>query len=214
MVDETMLNRIKVAETDNGDWVLDVLGNPFGGPNDGKDADGEYFAADTHYHEDKWPLPPAVYYHGLTESGRPDGEPQYIGKTVRRWVDQAGVWYRVVLDKANSLAQRVWEAAKQGVARASTGSAAHLVRTDTDGHIREWPVVELSIFDAVGQRQPANAYAVAVPAAKSVWQRAGLALPDDIDDPATHEAEPEASAAKRDAERRRTDRIEPRDEPS
>jgi hypothetical protein len=190
-----MARRIKVAESSGDEWVLDVLGNPFDGPNDGRDADGEYFAADTRYHEDKWPLPPAVYYHGLTESGKPDGEPQYIGKTVQRWVDQAGVWYRVVLDKANSLAERVWQAAKDGIARASTGSAAHLVRTDPDGHIREWPVVELSIFDAVGRRQPANAYAVAVPAAKAVWQRAGIDLPDDIDNPATHEAEPEESVA-------------------
>ena len=192
------MERIKVAELD-GDWTLDVLGNPYGGPEDGRDVQGEFFAPDTRFHEDKWPLPPAVYYHGLTGDGTPAGEPQYIGRTIKRWVDDMGVWYRVVLDKANEWAQRVWDGAKRGIARASTGSASHLVRTDDDGHIREWPVVELSIFDAVGQRQPANAYAVAVPVTKSVWQRAGIDLPDDIDNPATHEAEPEESAAKRDS---------------
>ena len=30
-----------------GDWELDVLALPFGGPNRGKDTDGEYFSPNT-----------------------------------------------------------------------------------------------------------------------------------------------------------------------
>jgi hypothetical protein len=166
-----------------GDWTLDVLGVPYGSP-DSKDSDGEYFDAKSELHSDKWPWPPAVYYHGFGPDKKPMGDPEYIGKTVKRWIDAAGVWYRVVLDKASALARRVWDAAQKGVARASSGSIAHLTRIDEDGHIREWPVVELSVFDATDGKQPANRYAVAIPTAKAIYRKAGLEF--------TPEAEPEA----------------------
>ena len=67
---------------ESGDWILDVRGVPYGSPVN-KDLDGEYFAADTQLHEDKFPLPPATYYHGITEDGRGfASSPEYIGKTV------------------------------------------------------------------------------------------------------------------------------------
>jgi uncharacterized protein YoxC len=154
--------RIKARD----DWELDVLGVPYGGPDNGRDADGEYFDNATKLHDDKFPLPPAVYYHGFSEDGNPSGSPEYIGKTVSFTDKPDGRWYRVVLDKANELAGRVWEAAKQGIARASSGSISHLARVGNDGHILEWPVAELSLFDAIGNRQPANAYAVALPVLK------------------------------------------------
>jgi hypothetical protein len=158
-----------------GDWELNVLGVPFGSP-ENTDSDNEYFDAKTDLHPDKWSLPPAVYYHGYGLDKKPLGSPEYIGKTVKRWLDSAGVWYRVVLDKASELAKRVWDAAQKGVARASSGSISHLVRVDDDGHIREWPVVELSLFDAVDGREPANRYAVALPVAKAIYARAGLSF--------------------------------------
>ncbi len=169
-----------------GDWQLDVLGIPYGSSAN-LDTDGQYFDAATALHEDKFPLPPAVYYHGFGPDKTPMGTPEYIGKTVKRWRDTAGEWFRVVLDKGNQYAQRVWDAAQKGVSRASSGSIVHLVRYDQGGHIREWPVVELSIFDAVEGRNPANRYAVAVPVAKAIYKAAGLDLPD-----FTPEAEPEA----------------------
>ena len=161
-----------------GDWELDILGVPFGDA-EHKDAQGEYFTNETQYHEDRYGLPPLVYYHGLDAGGRPSGDPEYIGKTVKRWVDKAGIWFRGVLDKTNALAKRVWEAAQQEKARASSGSIAHLTRTDPDGKITEWPVAELSVFDLGGGRRPANPYAVAMPAMRAIWAKAGLEWPDD-----------------------------------
>lgn len=178
---------VKAIETGDG-WELEVLGCPWYGPNGGKDADGEYFDANTKFHEDKYPLPPVVYYHGFTPEGAPAGEPQYIGKAVSREVRDNGVWYRVVLDRANEYAKRVWEAAKNGLARASSGAVAHLVRRGSDGHLLQWPVAELSLFDAVEGRRPANGYAVALPVMKSMWKAAGLPLPD------IAEPEPEPTA--------------------
>ena len=182
-----------IAIKSDGDvWELDVLGVPYGGPNNGRDSDGEYFSAQTKLYLDKYPTVPAVYYHGYDENGAPASEPQIIGKTTGYEVKQDGVWFRVTLDKANEYARRVWEAAKNGIARASSGSIAHLRRVARDGHITHWPVAELSIFDAVGNRQPANQYAVAMPVMKAVYAQAGLTLPDDIEGEDT--AQPEAGA--------------------
>jgi hypothetical protein len=153
-----------------GDWELDVLGVPFGGPKDGKDADGQFFSQKTNLYLDNFTAPLIVYYHGYSPEGQPMGEPEIIGKTERHWNDEQGHWWRVVLDKANEFARRVWEAAKDGAARASSGSVAHLV------------------FDALGGRQPANAYAVALPVAKATYLKAGTQLPD-ID----NEPQPEAT---------------------
>lgn len=182
---------------DEGAWELDVLGAPFGGPNNGRDLDGEFFTAETKFHEDHFALPPVVYYHGYDpDTGKPAGSPQYIGKTTARTVKEDGVWYRVALDKASALARRVWEAAKNGVARASSGSN-HLSRVAQDGRILEWPVFELSVFDAVGNRRPSNAYAVALPVTKALYEAAGLPLPLELAGPSTAEAEGSPSGEQR-----------------
>ena len=166
------------AITDGDEWTLDVLGCPYGGPNGGKDAQGEFFAPDTQFHADKFGLPPAVYYHGYGDDGKPSSDPVFIGRTLKRWKDHAGEWFRVQLDKGVAEAKRVWDAAIAGTARASSGAVAHLVRTDPGGHIRHWPVAELSIFETDGGKQPANGYAVAMVAAKALWSIAGQTLPD------------------------------------
>ena len=184
------LTVVAIKAIDGDEWALDVLGVPYGGPNNGRDSDGEYFDPSTKLYLDRYPTVPAVYYHGYDENGQPASEPQIIGKTTGHEVRSDGVWFRVVLDKANDYARRVWEAAKQGIARASSGSIAHLRRVAPDGHITHWPVAELSIFDAVGRRQPANQYAVAMPVMKAVYDRAGLNLPDDIE--GDEQPEPEA----------------------
>lgn len=166
-----------------GDWELDVLANPYGGPNNGRDTDGQYFSPRTHFHEDQIPNPPAVYYHGYDKdaSGKavPMGLPEWIGRAVKRWTDSRGVWYRIVLNSANQYAKRVWEAAKRGVARASSGVvlASHRVDENT-GEILSWLNGEISLFETDSGKRPANSYAVALPALKAVFKQAGLVLPD------------------------------------
>lgn len=171
---------VVAIKSDDGEWLLDVRGVPFGSPTKA-DSDGQYFDEHTALHLDKYPTVPAVYYHGFDENGRPAGEPAYIGKTLSYEVKPDGVWFRVALDKANAYAKRIWEAAKRGVAKASSGSIVHLARWTRDGHITQWPVAELTLIDAEGKRQPANQYAVALPVIKAVYDRAGLNLPDDIE---------------------------------
>lgn len=161
-----------------GDWELDVLGVPFYGPNNGRDADGEFFDSHTKFHEDKFGLPPIVHYHGYTEDGKPEGSPIYLGKAVSREVRSDGVWYRVVLDKLSKFARDVWEGAKDGKIKVSSGSAAHLARVGRNGHIKEWPVIELSLWEM--DQAAANTYGVAIPAMKKVYSQAGLELSDDL----------------------------------
>ena len=187
---------VKAVGSDDGEWVLDVLGCPYGGPQGGKDLQGEYFSPATKWHEDRFALPPVLYYHGWTPDGHPSSEPEFIGKTVSRRVDADGVWYRVVLDKVQVAAKRIWDAAKQGLARASSGAVAHLVRKAGDGHLLHWPVAELSLIDVGDGRAPANSYAIALPAMKAVYERAGINLPDMPESEADAEGlEPEATAA-------------------
>ncbi len=170
----TIFGVVKAA----GDWELDVLANPYGGPHNGRDTDGQYFSPRTKFHEDQIPLPPVVYYHGYGDDKRPMGLPEFIGKTVKRWVDSRGVWYRVVLNRTNKFAQRVWDAARRAAARASSGVvlASHRVDERT-GEILSWLNGEVSIFETDSGKQPANSYAVALPALKAVYQQAGLTLP-------------------------------------
>lgn len=167
-----------------GEYELDVLAAPYGGPVNGRDSHGEYFSSATKFHEDKWPLPPAVYYHGFDPSSNaPAGEPAYIGAAISRTVKADGVWYRVTLDRASAAAKRVWEAAKRGAAIVSSGSIAHLTRTERDGHITHWPIAEISIWESDTGRKQANAYAIAIPAVKALYGRLDLSLPADIDPP-------------------------------
>jgi len=175
-IDETMTIK---AVTDSDGWEVDVLIAPFGNEQN-KDKDGEYFDATTKFHEDKYPTPPAVYYHGYDEPGKASASPQYIGKTVKRWVDNAGAWLRMQLDKGSEYAGRVRDAVLAGTARASSGSAKHLTRTEPNGHITEWPIVEASLFDMAGGKEPCNRYAVVLPAAKAVYEQAGIELPIEL----------------------------------
>ena len=170
---------IRVLKSTADTWELDVLGVPFGSPTN-RDAHGEYFSSVTQFHADQIPLPPVVYYHGYTPDGQPQSAPEFIGRTTHREVRPDGVWYRVVLDQANRYAQRVWDAAKRGIARASSGTMEHLRRATRDGHITTWLVAELSLFDIDANRQPANRYAVALPVTKSLYHHAGIPLPKEF----------------------------------
>lgn len=182
---ETSVIAIKAA---GDEWQLDVLGVPFGGV----DSDGEYFTKRTAIHADRFTDPLILYYHSYDENGRPQGNPETIGKAISIELREDGWWYRVALDKTKSYAQRIWQAAKDGLAAASSGSISHVARMfkgdhlvpyrkGMGGEIGVWPVVELSLIDIGEGRAPANRYAVALPVMKMRYEQAGIVLPDDID---------------------------------
>jgi HK97 family phage major capsid protein len=182
-----------------GDWELDVLGVPFGGPNNGKDRSGEYFSPKTQTQHDLYPEIPVYYYHTFDAHGRPQGEPVIIGKASYNKEDAQGHWYKVILDKTKELAQRIWGAAQKGIAKASSGTIIHALRKEKDGEITFWPVVEMSLMDGTpGILKESNAYAVALPAAKAHFETAGITwvLPSDMDDTANEQPTDPAEAIK------------------
>ncbi len=169
-----------------GDWELEVLGVPFGGPDKGKDSDGQYFSKNTNTYKEYFKTIPVFYYHGINPDGK-SVQPDLIqiGTAKYSHTDKLGQWFKVTLDRTVEFAKRIWEAAKRGIARASSGSLSHLVRIEKSGEIMNWPVAELSLIDAQGKRQPANAWAVATPLIKAHYDKAHLeypVIPSDEDD--------------------------------
>ena len=180
------MNAVKMVQIKAiGDWEVEVLGIPFGSP-DRRDDHGEYFDATTELHLDKYPLPPAVYYHGFDGDKRGVSQmkkPEYIGKTISVEKRKDGVWYRVILDKASAFARKVWKAAKQNAAQASSGTVPHLSRRGIGGHIAEWPVVELSMVDENKNenREMASRDAIMIPVLKSIYKQANIGWPDGLE---------------------------------
>ena len=210
MKNETRTDEIYIAVKAVGDWEIEVRAVPFG-----PDGDNQTFDADTDYMLGDFPTPAIIYHHGVKQ-GRTgfEDKPIVIGKTVSAEKRSDGIWLRVVLDKLNEYARKVWEAAKAGLAVASSDSIAHLARLDVGGkripyekrpgRIAVWPLAAVSLWDAgVGQLMPASPNALAMPALKTIYEQAGLTLPDipGVDEPqAETEAEMQVAAAKNEAD--------------
>jgi phage head maturation protease len=169
---------VRAVKKENA-WLLEVLGVPFGSPQQ-RDSDGQWFDSSTKFHLDKFPNPPAVYYHGFNSSNQPEGEPVFIGRTLSIRKSREGLWFDIELDPSVEEAKRVWEAAQVGQARASTGSIAHLVRVAKNGHIKVWPIAEISLFEISSGKRPANPYAVVIPFTEKLYAKAGLEFPEEI----------------------------------
>jgi len=178
---------VKAVEED-GEWILEGLGVPYGGPFEGKDETGEFFDEKTDLGLDLYPKRPVVFHHGLTEK-----EPEVIGQEITHEKRDGGTWIRVVLDKTKELAKRAWELAKQGKLFFSSGAISHLVRKGKEGRILKWPVAEWSVTP-----KPANRYAVAQAAAKAHFKAIGI----EFDDGASSDKAGEAleEAGRRDAD--------------
>jgi len=175
--------------TAKGDeWKLEVLGAPYGGQDNGKDSQGEFFSERTDFMMNIGDTRPAIYYHGMSPDGIDKDAPAVIGTATAVRRDSDGLWFEVVLDKTKELAKRIWEAAVAGVARASSGAINYLVRTGLGGELLTWPIGELSLIDAEGGRQPANQLAVAQ--LKSLYHEAGIQIPEAF----TQGGEPEVIA--------------------
>jgi len=182
-----------------GDWELDVLAIPFGS----MDSDNQYFDENTDIMPDTFKSPLIVYYHGINPDRQGhQASPEVIGKALSMEKMSDGWHVRVLLDKAKNLAGRIWNAAKGGLAAASSGSIAHLARLNDGqpysknkpGRIAVWPFAELSLIDIGEGRNPANPYAVALPALKAIYEQAGITLPEIADEAENDEQESRKAA--------------------
>lgn len=156
---------IKAVQPQSQPGVLDVLIAPFWGPNNGRDAHGQYFTPETEFMHDVIPTPPVFFYHGA-EMGE---APTPIGKSADRWVDDLGVWQTVMLDMAEPTARRTWQASLAGNAYASTGVVpASLMLNAQTGEIEQWLIGEISLMVLSDGQEPANTYAIALPRLKAL----------------------------------------------
>lgn len=156
---------IKAVQPQAQPGVLDVLIAPFWGPNNGRDAHGQYFTPETEFMHDVIPTPPVFFYHGA-EMGE---APTPIGKSADRWVDDLGVWQTVMLDMADPTARRTWQASLAGNAYASTGVVpASLMLNAQTGEIEQWLIGEISLMVLSDGQEPANTYAIALPRLKAL----------------------------------------------
>lgn len=150
-----------------GEMVLEVLGLPFG-----VDRQGQVFDKSTDIGLSQGDEIPALYYHGFAE--RAAKSVKRLGKAVYSGVTDAGHMFRVTLDAAHEKAQDVYDAAKAGSARASSDSSAHLVRphgiVGKPGHVSAWPIFALSLMDAETANAAVNPRAVAMAAAKALFE--------------------------------------------
>lgn len=159
------IHSIKAVQPQSTAGTLDVLIAPFWGPNNGRDAHGQYFTPETEFMHDVIPTPPVFFYHGA-EMGE---APTPIGKSADRWVDDLGVWQTVMLDMTEPTARRTWQASLAGNAYASTGVVpASLVVNGQTGEIEQWLIGEISLMVLSDGQEPANTYAIALPRLKAL----------------------------------------------
>ena len=137
-------------------WMLRVLGAPYG-----MDAHGQFFSERTNFYLEEGETRPVMYAHGERPEGGNEIIPEQVGVAVAAERDEQGQWFTVALDKTSALARRLWDAAKDGLVRASSGTVDYLVRV-FGGEILSWPIGELTLMDLGSSvHQPAHAGAVA-----------------------------------------------------
>jgi hypothetical protein len=171
-----------------GDWELDVLAIPF----NSKDSDGQWFDENTDIMHETFSTPLAVYQHGVLQGAKGlQDKLIVVGKTQAGSLQKrADGWHiRLILDKGIALAKRIMDAAKNGLVAVSSGSISHLARLDIGnkiipyekdrpGRIAVWPFAEISLWEkGGGNMQPANRFAVALPAVKAIYKDADVPFP-------------------------------------
>jgi HK97 family phage major capsid protein len=123
---------------------------------------------------------PLLYFHGFTPRAKAMNKPYSMGSATASKIDKQGLWMRAELPpKGNDeLADRTWEAALKGTARASTGSVNYLERHDsTTGEVLCWPIAELSVFDGGEERVPVSDDAIVLPL-RALFEEQGITLPE------------------------------------
>lgn len=140
-----------------GSDEIKVLGLPYGGPENGKDASGQWFSPMTEFYDGVIPTPAVYYTHGA-ENGF---EPELVGAVTGSWYDKSGKWFKVKLDPSSSRYGQLVQSHMSGSLRASSGAVPASVTVDPiTGHIDSWLVGELSMVDLNDGYKPVNAYAI------------------------------------------------------
>jgi predicted transcriptional regulator len=106
----------------------------------------DYFTKSTNFWLTEWQTRPMLYDHATDSQTRDN---PVVGKWIKAWTDETGVWLKGQLNKAHKYAEAIKELAKMGLLKLSTDSAPHLViraRNENGTHeIKRWPIVAASL---------------------------------------------------------------------
>ena len=129
---------------EDGNWYIEGLVMPVGGPLRGQDLTGTHFTKSTDYALDWFPDGgrPGLYRHGFDETlGL-----SVVGREVKSWKDAKGTWLQAQMDKAHEYASEIKQLLDEKVLSLSSGAVDHLVRIAAkSGAIEVWPWVEWSL---------------------------------------------------------------------
>lgn len=136
---------VKFIEED-GEWFIEGLIMPVGGPLRGNDLTGSHFPSskDWDYCADWFPNGgrPGLYRHGFDDQLKLS----VVGREVKSWKDDKGVWLRAQIDKAHEYAAEIKQLLDDGLLSLSSGAVDHLVKIAAkSGEIQVWPWVEWSL---------------------------------------------------------------------
>lgn len=138
-------------------YTIQILGLPYGGPNDGKDNDGQWFSAQTDFMDGVIEHPALMFLHGTTNNFTPET----VGTIIKRWYDRSGGWFEAELDPNSSYFDQIVSAHKSNNLRASSGVVPASFDYDkSTGHINTWLVGEVSLVDLREGYVPSNGYAI------------------------------------------------------
>lgn len=152
---DVMRNWVK-AVLSEAPVFIDVLGLPYGGPNDGKDNDGNWFSAQTDFMDGVIDSPPVLYGHGAMNGVDAD----IHGKVHARWYAKDGGWFKVELKRDSPRFEQLYDAHVKGYLRASSGAVPATVEIAPSGHVDRWLVGELTLVDLRDGYRPSNGYAI------------------------------------------------------
>lgn len=161
----------------------------WGAPNQ-KDSEGEYFTPQTDFMLDAYggTKRPIFYHHAQYDDNLSTdvqkasdlADPDILGYIDTIRPDNYGLWAEGDLNLDDPIARTVYDdGVKEGRIGWSSGSAPHLVRTEADGRITHWPIVEgtLTLSPAGGKRTTVSALKFDI-SALSTQQLKGPGTPD------------------------------------
>lgn len=152
---DEMRNWVKAVLSEEPVFI-NVLGLPYGGPNNGKDNDGNWFSTQTDFMDGIIDSPPVMYGHGAINGSDTDVH----GTVHARWYTPEGGWFKVQLKRDSPRFEQLYDAHVKGYLRASSGAVPATVEIAPNGHIDRWLVGELTLVDLRDGYKPSNGYAI------------------------------------------------------
>ena len=130
-----------------GENLIEGLAIPYG-----RDLDGEAFTKDTDLALDWYDSRPLLMQHGQS----PVFGLSKVGRVTKVEAREDGLWAEAIIEASSRYKERLRKLVEDGHLSFSSGSSSNYTNKATDGTIRAWPFVELSLVP-----NPANPNAVA-----------------------------------------------------